>query len=183
MKKVPLVLGGIKHCGKSTLGRELAARTGRRFVDSDAFLESLYRERSGEKLGCREIFRREGEAFFRQLEAEAVAQLLQPRPGGNKTVIALGGGVPANPALPENLAWGVKVWLDAPPELVWRRIAAGGVPPFLASGDGSCEERFAIWFAQRHEIYRAWADVRFEVRDEPVANSAARLAEFLEDFS
>ncbi len=170
-KRQAVVLGGIKHCGKSSVGKELAALLGRRCVDTDRALEALFLERNGEKLDAREIFRREGEDYFRRLEAEAVAMVLN-RPDAGKLVVALGGGVPANPYLPAELTWGAKVWLAVPAEVIYRRIAAGGFPPFLPGGEG-----FDEWFREREKFYRGWADVKFDADGgDPVAVTAGKLA-------
>ena len=67
-----LVLCGFMGCGKTTVGRLLAARTGRRFVDTDALIV----EREGRSIS--EIFATEGEAYFRDLES-AVAEELAER--------------------------------------------------------------------------------------------------------
>ena len=64
-----LILCGFMGCGKTTVGRCLAALTGRRFVDMDAFIE----EGAGMTVG--EIFDRYGEADFRRREREACAAL------------------------------------------------------------------------------------------------------------
>jgi len=70
--------------GKSSVGRALAARLGWSFVDLDAEIESS----QGRKI--REIFRREGEAKFRQIEAKLLQAILETttRP----FVLATGGG-------------------------------------------------------------------------------------------
>jgi len=69
--------------GKSAIGRTLARKLRRRFVDLDRVIERA----EGSKV--REIFEREGEAYFRQLEKQALATVLE----ANNQVIATGGGV------------------------------------------------------------------------------------------
>jgi shikimate kinase len=68
--------------GKSTVGPLLAARLGWRFVDADDVLAA--------EAGCSipEIFKREGEAAFRERERAAIARLA----GESALVLALGGG-------------------------------------------------------------------------------------------
>ena len=77
-----VVLAGIKHCGKTTLGRACAGALGREFVDADALIV----QRAGRPIP--EIFAQQGEAGFRQLESECLASLAL-RTG---LVIATGGG-------------------------------------------------------------------------------------------
>ena len=57
----PVVLAGIKHCGKSTLGRMLARRWNVPLVDTDLELEAEFARRTGRAAGSREIFRELGE--------------------------------------------------------------------------------------------------------------------------
>jgi shikimate kinase / 3-dehydroquinate synthase len=79
----PLVLNGFMASGKSTLGRLVAARAGREFVDLDGLIE----RRAGQQVS--EIFATRGESGFRQLEAEALEEVLG---SGRPAVVALGGG-------------------------------------------------------------------------------------------
>ena len=69
--------------GKTAVGRKLARRLKRPFVDLDRAIEKC------EGLKVREIFENKGESYFRQLEKQVLAQVLQ----GDGQVIATGGGV------------------------------------------------------------------------------------------
>jgi len=86
-----VVLIGMPGCGKSAVGRQLAARLGKEFVDVDRMVA----ERAGKSIP--DIFAQEGEAAFRALESQAV------REAGSRTgcVVSTGGGVVTRP---ENLA-------------------------------------------------------------------------------
>ena len=77
-----IVLVGMPGCGKTTVGRELARLSGKPFVDLD---EEIVR-RAGKSIP--DIFREEGEAAFRELEAQVLADVCA-RSG---QVIATGGG-------------------------------------------------------------------------------------------
>ena len=79
-----IVLIGMPGCGKSSVGRELAAISGREFIDLDDEIAKAA------KMPVPDIINRFGEAHFRALEAEAAAQ------AGKKSgvVIACGGGTP-----------------------------------------------------------------------------------------
>ena len=79
-----IFLVGFMGCGKSTVGRRLAAAGGYNFVD----LDEVVAEKAG--MSIPEIFATQGEEAFRKLEREAIEQLsLQDR-----TVVATGGGAP-----------------------------------------------------------------------------------------
>lgn len=82
-----IVLIGMPGCGKSTLGKKLAHRTGKTFVDMDAVIV----EKAG--MTIPEIFERYGEKHFRDIESEVAAEL-----GKEKSqIIATGGGVILRP--------------------------------------------------------------------------------------
>ena len=77
-----IVLIGMPGCGKSTVGKKMAAQQGKKFVDTDELIE----ERTGKSIP--DIFRDQGEAAFRALEAEVIAAVCKK--GGQ--IIATGGG-------------------------------------------------------------------------------------------
>jgi shikimate kinase len=77
-----IVLVGFMGAGKTTVGRLLAARLGVPFTDSDHVIE----DRAGKPV--RQIFADDGEAAFRALEHQVIADLL----GGPDIVLAVGGG-------------------------------------------------------------------------------------------
>jgi len=173
-----IVLVGVKHCGKSTLGRLLAGRFGCPFVDSDGELEKAYFLRTGKRLAVRGIFRALGEEAFRALEAETVKALAS----GSVKVIALGGGAVSNPGLAEKdlKSLGKIVWLDVPDDTAYSRIAAEGLPPFLADAPDP-RRRFAEINAERRGRFARLADITFEMEEELAPDEAAeRLAVILE---
>jgi shikimate kinase len=110
-----IYLTGFMACGKTTVGRILAARLGRRFVDSDALIE----QRAGKKID--KIFKQRGEDFFRQLECQMVSEL--GRQSG--LVVSLGGGAILASQNREVLRRGFWVFLDTPWALIQRRLAGG----------------------------------------------------------
>ena len=120
----PLLFFGIKHCGKSTLGRLTAEHFGVKFVDTDLELESRFQMLNGCPLPTRDIFRELGEDGFRRFEAETVEALAAQQAGPR--VVALGGGVPANPFVePEVLKkMGFGVYLAIRPDIAFEREEA-----------------------------------------------------------
>jgi shikimate kinase len=78
-----IALIGFMAVGKSAVGRNLAKRLQRRFVDLDRLIERA----EGKKVA--EIFADEGEAYFRRLEKRTLSEVLQ----NNGQVIATGGGI------------------------------------------------------------------------------------------
>jgi shikimate kinase len=142
-----LVLIGFMGVGKSTIGRFCAAYLGMEFRDSDAVIEA----RAG--MPVAELFTTHGEARFRQLEREVVAELAASR----GLVIATGGGVPLNPENTARLrAGGLVVLLRAAPETLVARLTRGTPRPLLAN----CTDpraRIEEMLAERAACYRAAA--------------------------
>ncbi len=78
-----IMLIGMPGCGKSTIGARLASITGKKFVDMDAEIE----KRAGKSIP--EIFKDEGEEFFRSLETQVLSDISKEK----NQVIATGGGI------------------------------------------------------------------------------------------
>lgn len=162
-----IVLVGPMGAGKSAVGRVVADRLGRPFLDADDEIERAA------AMPIPEIFARDGEAFFRAREAEVIARLLAERPG----VMATGGGAWMAPANREAIdASGISAWLDAPVEVLWqrlRRARARGGRPLLATLDPRAT--LAALVAERSPVY-ALARLRVPVdAHHSVADVADRL--------
>ena len=139
-----LALVGFMGAGKSTLGAQVAARLGRRFVDLDRELErSLGRP-------IAQVFDERGEPEFRELEAEAALTVLRhERPA----VVALGGGAVETEEIRGALAaHALTVHLHVDPATAWTRVAGTGRP--LARDEGE----FHALHGRRAALYTAVAD-------------------------
>jgi shikimate kinase len=142
-------LVGLMGAGKSAVGRRLAARLGRQFVDTDREVERA--------AGCTvaEIFARQGEAAFRRRERAAIDIW-----AGRPAIVALGGGAIAQPGIAQRLSEsGRSVYLRARPETLAERVGSGQGRPLLAGLDASGRlERLRELLATRATAYEA-ADV------------------------
>jgi shikimate kinase len=137
-----VILVGFMGAGKSVVGRLLARRLGRCFVETDDMITA----REGRSIP--EIFAELGEARFRQLEAEAV-DLLALKSGD---VIATGGGLPCRDGRMEALrALGTVVWLRGDVAALVERARRSGHRPMLAGR--SAEETEAL-YRMREPFYR-----------------------------
>ncbi len=170
--KSKLVLTGFMASGKSAVGRTLAARLGRRFVDSDHEIMA----RAGKPIA--QIFAEDGEAAFRRLEREVIADLAAaPEPA----VIATGGGAlvdEPNYAALSRVA--TVVCLMARPEVIAKRVLASNVArPKLAEGNLPLEERIAQLMGERKAAY-ARAAVTIDTSDLTVGGAAERVLRVLE---
>lgn len=113
-----IVLIGFMGTGKTAVGRLLAIKLGREFLDTDAEIE----RRLGKSVA--RIFAEDGEARFRDEEA-ALCRLLADRQG---LVIATGGGTVLNPENVYNLRRsGILIALSATPEEIYRRVASASL--------------------------------------------------------
>ena len=132
--------------GKSEVGRRVARRLGRPFVDLDGLVEAA----AGKKVA--EIFAAEGEPTFRALERAAVEEACRVP----DAVVATGGGTLLDPENRRRLAAaGPIVCLNAPPEEILRRIGDAATRPLLAAGNGSSDRlaRIRALLAERAPTY------------------------------
>lgn len=116
--------------GKTEVGRRLARALGRAFVDTDRLVEA----KAGRSVS--EVFAREGEAGFRALERDAVAEACALP----DAVIATGGGVLVDPENRRRLAEaGPVVCLTATAGEILRRIGGAQTRPLLAACTSDAE--------------------------------------------
>lgn len=146
--KQNLILCGFMGCGKSTVGRRLAQLSGREFVDMDAFIQAE------QSMTIPEIFARQGEAAFRQMETEAARALSQKQ----GLVIACGGGTVLNPENVKLLRQGgVILLLDVPLPALQERLKNDTQRPLLQRPDR--REFIESLHAQRMPLYHKAADL------------------------
>jgi len=151
----PLVLVGMMGAGKTTVGRRLAARLGRHFVDSDEEVEKA----AG--MTIEDIFAAHGEADFRAGEVRVIARLLKDP----DLVLGTGGGAFVNAetrALVKSSA--VSVWIKADFELLFQRVQRRSNRPLLKTANP--RQTLQDLIEKRYPIY-AEADVTVVSRDVP----------------
>lgn len=158
-----IVLIGMKHCGKSTIGRALAVRRGCPFHDVDPMIESYHACEAGEKLSVRELFERYGETHFHRIEGHVVCELyLKLDHPGSRAVVALGGRTALNVTVCGLLrAIGPVIYLHVAPEVIYDRIERSGIPPFLDPADPAGD--FMALYQKRHPEYENLADLTVDV--------------------
>lgn len=137
-----VALVGLPGSGKSTIGRQLARRLGLPFFDSDAVIE--------QRIGCpiRLFFEQEGEARFRDIESEVIAELAT----GASKVLSTGGGTVLREDNRRLLhANTVVVYLRSAPEEVFRRVRHDRNRPLLQVEDPL--QKLRDLHAQRDPLY------------------------------
>ena len=138
-----VALVGLPGSGKSTIGRQLARRLGRPFIDTDQVIE----QRVG--LSIREFFEREGEESFRDLEQSVIDELTL----GEPCVLSTGGGAVLRLANRQHLKQRTQaVYLHSAPEEVFRRLRHDRNRPLLQVPDPLA--RLRELYALRDPLYR-----------------------------
>ena len=129
--------------GKSTVGKVLAKKLRRRFLDADHVIE----DRCGVKIPV--IFEMEGEEGFRKREAQVIRELTSEE----DIVLATGGGAVL---LPENRGAlknrGTVIYLHANPIELWHRTKGGEGRPLLQTGDA--RQTLENLYRVRDPLYR-----------------------------
>ena len=159
-----IYLVGMMGAGKTTVGRHLAKRFGRRFVDADHEIEV----RTGVSIPT--IFEIEGEAGFRRREALAIAELAQE----SGLVLATGGGAVLDPANRAVLAAsGLVIYLNATPAMLHERTRHDRSRPLLRVDDplAKIQELHAL----RDPLYREVAHLVVDAIAGGVTHLVAKL--------
>ncbi|MGE5308583.1 MAG: shikimate kinase [Deltaproteobacteria bacterium] len=167
MKNIYLI--GFMATGKSTVGRLLARRLGREFVDLDRYIE----EKAGKKIA--DIFALCGEGFFRSLEKRILSEVS----GRGGIIVACGGGIVTDG---DNIAvmkrTGTIVCLTASVEEILKRVKDPSSRPLLCAQDR--KEKVETLLGKRREQY-ACADASIDTTglspDEVAAAAAGIVAE------
>ena len=162
----PVVLVGLPGAGKSKVGRLLAERLCVDHIDTDA----LVVEREGRSIA--DIFATDGEAAFRVMETEAVAEALT-----HEAVVSLGGGAAATPAVRNLLSGRTVIYIDAPHDELVRRTASKNHRPLLAQDPSGTLARLRT---EREPHYRAVATIVVESGPGPVDDVVTAIAQQLE---
>ncbi|MDZ8024210.1 MAG: shikimate kinase [Nostoc sp. SerVER01] len=165
LQGVNLYLIGMMGVGKTTVGRLLAKHLGYGFVDTD----DVIAQATGKSIN--QIFSEEGEAAFRQLESDVLSQVC----AFTNLTIATGGGIVLQRENWGYLHHGLIVWLDAPVELIYSRLAEDTTRPLLQDVDPQGKLRSLL--EQRQGLY-SQADLKITVREgETPQEIATRILE------
>ena len=150
-----VVLVGMMGAGKSTIGRRLAARLQRPFIDADGEIEAA----AG--MTIPEIFEVHGEPHFRDGEARVIARLLESGPA----VLATGGGAFMREETRSRVrAKAVSLWLKADADIIMRRVRRRADRPLLQTADP--EATVGRLLAEREPVYQ-YADLTIASREVP----------------
>lgn len=190
MAQLHTLLLGLKHCGKSTLGRLCAAHLAVEFVDLDSIAARLLQTR-GEALpsepaatAIRRYYLCYGRDAFRALEYAAAGGVMRQvhRNAESKqaTICALGGGTPENEAAYAVLRPGsYAIYLRERPEILFERIMTGGAPPFFEGEDPW--QAFQTLARRRDELYMRSADKVLELGGRGIEDLTEELIQHVKE--
>lgn len=160
-----IVLIGFMGTGKSRVGHMISRRLGMRFVDTDDLIFQRL------QMSVSDIFSRLGEAKFREIERQVVAEVSLK----SCQVIATGGGVPILGENVNNLkANGILFCLSASPEIIYRRTLRANTRPLLRTDDKI--ERIKSLLKSR-ELYYSIADHHVDTSSRPASAVAREIVE------
>lgn len=165
-----IILTGFMGCGKTSVGKSLASTLGAAFIDTDVWIEKNYGK-------VKDIFKNKGEAYFRQLETEAIQSFIDTC---DNHVISVGGGLPVTEGNQELLKeLGIVVYLSATKKTLIHRLKGDTTRPLLA-GEG-WEERLDNLLTFRTPIYEAGAHITVSVDYKLISNITEEIIKRLEE--
>lgn len=148
-----VILTGFMGCGKSTVGVRLSYRLRKPIIDTDKEIE----KREGRTIP--ELFRQEGEEYFRGQETVCLERMLETE---QDKVISVGGGLPLRAENRELLhKLGTVIYLRASAETIYERLRNDTGRPLLQCDDP--EQRIRELMAERSERYEDAADLIIDV--------------------
>lgn len=168
-----IVLMGIKHSGKTSLGKMAATTLNLPFLDLDNLLEAQYSK--DRPLTFRELYIKLGEEGFRRLETAAVKSISMEKEG----ILALGGGTIENTKAMETIKKAsLLVFLDTDEKVLFKRIKKNGFPTFL---EKSPEKLFSELFIKRRSLYSKMADTTLKLTNESTIKVLQLLIKEIKD--
>lgn len=169
--KTNIALIGFMGTGKTAVGKRLARKLKRKFIELDSLIEHKA------KKSIPQIFEQDGETAFRELEIEATKKIA----GEKYAVIACGGGIVLNKINIDRLKGGARVvYLTASPRVILKRVSGeGGQRPLLAGGNPALTIRELLKF--RKPFYERAADIKIDTSKLDIDGVAEQIIEKLRE--
>lgn len=158
MKKSNIILIGFMGSGKTSVGKLLSKQLNFDFKDTDEMIETL------EYTTIKDIFKKHGEEFFRDLETTL---LLSIKDTMKRTVLSTGGGMPIRERNRKLLKeMGQVVYLKTSASTVVERVSKDNTRPLLKTGD--LNETVERLLNKRIPYYEEAADIIIETDNKTV---------------
>ncbi|MEO0411899.1 MAG: shikimate kinase [Pseudomonadota bacterium] len=166
----PIVLVGLMGVGKTSVGRKLADRLGRTFLDADQEIEKA----AGRPVG--DIFADFGEASFREGERRVIERILS---GDPNIVLATGGGAFVDDSVRAAvLEKAISVWLNADVDILVERTGRRNTRPLLKTGN---PREILSRLARERAPFYALADVHVQSGRGPAASVVQNVLKSLSE--
>ena len=169
--KTNIALIGFMGAGKTAVGKALAKKLNKEFIELDA----LIKQKAGKSIP--EIFQQDGEVAFRELEIEVTKEVAR----GKNLVIACGGGIVLNKINIDRLRKeSVIVYLTASPQVILKRTSdAREERPLLNVPDKAAEIRELLRF--RKPFYERAADIKINTSKLDTASISEQIISKLKE--
>ena len=150
--KTNVALIGFMGTGKTVVGKVLAEKLNKEFVEMDSLIE----QKAGKSIP--DIFQQDGEIAFRELEIEVTKEIS----GRKNLIIACGGGIVLNKINIDRLrAESITVYLTASPGIILKRVLnEEGKRPLLNTPNKASEIQQLLKF--RKPFYDRAADIKID---------------------
>lgn len=163
-----IYLTGFMGSGKTTIGAELGGKLAAKVIDTDRWIE----EREGHTIKA--IFAEKGEAYFRDLETEALKEIK-----GNHLIVTTGGGIVGRQENRELMKKNGKViYLHCQIEELMKRLKNDISRPLIQNQD---QEKIAALFQSRKALYEE-ADVTIDTTKKEIEEVVSMIEEWLKKF-
>ena len=156
------ILFGQKNSGKTHFGKLLAKKLNFFFIDTDNLIEVLYYQIKNKKISYKEIFKKEGEKYFRKLEKKVIFSLKNSK----NSVIALGGG--------SILSKETQNFLKNFGKLIYLKIS---FETFLKRSENTYPSHLKKIFHERKKIFEKILSFKLDVDKMPLEKLLKRLSD------
>jgi shikimate kinase len=171
--KTNVALIGFMAVGKSVVGKSLAEKTGKTFVEIDPLIE----QKAGKSIP--RIFKEDGEIAFRELEIAVIKE----QTGGKNLIIACGGGVVLNKINIDRLKQeAVVVWLTASTQSIMERLAKAHETRPLISNQNQENDVEAL-YAFRLPFYERAAEIQVDTTGLSIAHVVKNIMDKLKKYA
>ena len=169
--KTNIALIGFMGVGKTAVGKALAGKLDKKFIE----LDSLIKQKAGKTIP--EIFKQDGEIAFRELEIAVTKEVAK----GKNQVIACGGGVVLNKINIDRLRnESIIVYLTASPKVILKRVSGGGMErPLLEASNQALTVQGLLTF--RKPFYERAADIKIDTSKLDVESIVEQIINKLEE--